>query len=227
MLQKLAQRYWNGCLMLLNMGENSVNCLGTAFLVNEKGWMLTAAHLVVDLDKLAVSAPPSYTGFAPSYSGKVQAIAVKKLRVDQDADLALLAPEQSFEIQLPPDMFGNSEVLEPGTDMLYLGFAFGHMNLPVLSAGQAILGSKIMTRGGARQLVIDNDARFGMVGGPVISAATGQVVGIITGGFNPFKELPDSAQTAGRSLPPGVAPACASVIEAGVRLIQAESEAED
>ncbi len=217
----LAQRYWQGCLMLLRRTEDSVTCLGSAFLAHSEGYMLTVAHLVEGQDNLVVAPPLPFGEFGKSFLEKVNAVPVKMCASANG--VALIKPEEALDFQVPGDFFGDTKNLTPGSRLLYLGYGFGHMNLPILSVGHAILSAKVETGAGSRLLVFDNSALFGMLGGPLVNVASGKLVGIVTGTFNPFKELPKQGP-AGQSLPQTAPAGCAIVIDEGIKLLDQQLE---
>lgn len=217
----LAQNYWQGCLMLLKRTETSVTCLGSAFLAHSAGYMLTSAHLVEGQDDLIVAPPLPFGEFGKSFLEKVNAVPVKMCA--SAAGLALIRSEEALNFRVPDDFFGDTESLTPGSQLLYLGYGFGHMNLPILSVGHAILSAKVETGAGNRILIFDNSTLFGMVGGPLVNVTSGKLVGIVTGTFNPFKELPGQ-KPAGQALPQTAPVGCAVVIDEGIKLLDKQLE---
>jgi S1-C subfamily serine protease len=80
---------------------------------------------------------------------------------------------------------GRGETIPVGAVVGCLGIPFGARGLHTPKLTSSIVCGKSITEEGTKQLHIDANIHDGNSGGPIIEAASGQIVGIITGRFSP------------------------------------------
>ena len=195
MLQDVSQKFAGGCMMLVRKKENSVVFLGTAFLMHEDGYLLTAAHLMEDDPTgLMVVSTSNPDDFMPISLDKVSAMSVSMAAVDKVHNIAVLEIDRNLRIKTPDHLGGTTENLSMGTSLICLGFPFGHDEMHNLVAQSAILSSKVRSKNGTGLLLFDTMVFDGVAGGPLASAADGRVVGVVIGRFSPVEDGGDFAR---------------------------------
>jgi serine protease Do len=186
MLQHVYQRFRGGCMMLFNREGDEMAFLGTAFLVHEAGYLLTAAHLVQQQRELFVEPfTLSAQEFVPLDLETVQPIGVSVAHADHARDIALLKIGEDLDISVPDHILGRAEDVQIGSNLACLGYPFGYHGLHNQVILQAVLASKIISRKGTRLLIFDSMVHNGTCGGPLISLQDGRVIGVVSGRFHP------------------------------------------
>ncbi|WP_300667180.1 serine protease [Desulfoluna sp.] len=195
MLQDVSQKFAGGCMMLVRKKESAVVFLGTAFLMHEDGYLLTAAHLLEeDSEGLMVVPTSNPDDFMPISLDKVSAMSVSVPAVDKIHNVAVLEIDRNLRIKTPDHLGGTTENFSMGTSVLSLGFPFGHDEMHNLVVQSAILSSKVCSRNGNRLLLFDAMVYDGVAGGPLVSGDSGRVVGVVIGRFSPVEDGGDFAR---------------------------------
>src|SRR5690606_11247982 len=88
MLQSVTRKFASGCMMLARRRGDAVEFLGSAFLVDSRGYLLTAAHLVADVNGLVVVPTEPSEDFSPMTAHRVAAMPVSVSASDIDHDVA-------------------------------------------------------------------------------------------------------------------------------------------
>jgi serine protease Do len=188
MYKNTAMKFSSGCFLLVRKKGNSVFFLGTAFLIHEEGYLLTAAHLLENnKDNLMVVKPLEPDGFTQVSFDTVSAIEVEAIEIDSVHNAALLKFRTKFNIETPDHLAGSAESTIIGTSLLCFGFPFGHQDLHNLTAQGTMLSSKILSKDGTNLLLFDSVVHEGMSGGPIVNLDDGRVIGIIIGRFSPIE----------------------------------------
>ena len=195
MLQDVSQKFAGGCMMLVRKKESAVVFLGTAFLMHDDGYLLTAAHLIEeDPEGLMVVPTSNPDDFMPISLDRVSAMSVSVTAVDTVHNAALLEIDRNLRIRTPDHLGGTTENLSMGTSLLSMGFPFGHDEMHNLVAQSAILSSKVRSKNGTRLLLFDAMVYDGVAGGPLVNADDGRVIGVIIGRFSPVEDGGDFAR---------------------------------
>jgi S1-C subfamily serine protease len=140
--------------------------LGSGFVIDKAGYIVTNYHVVADAESIHVS-------FSNSDSMKAQVVGK-----DASTDVALLKVEASSRALKPLEL-GNSEALQVGDQVAAIGNPLGYdrsISAGIVSALQRSLRSP---NGSPIDRVIQTDAllNHGNSGGPLLNAQ-GQVVGV-------------------------------------------------
>ena len=147
--------------------------VGSGVVISEDGVILTNLHVVQGASQIMVT-------FADGLESPAQVVAVQP-----DNDLAVIKA-QKLPDDLQPATLGSSQGLQPGDDVVAVGFPYGIG--PSVSAGVVSgLGRQFAQkdRPPMRGLIqADAAANPGNSGGPLINMA-GEVVGIVTAILNP------------------------------------------
>lgn len=150
---------------------------GTGFIVSSDGWVVTAAHVVIDL---RTGKPDStITVTLPGNRPTPARIVHNPDRASQASDFVLLRVEAKDLSSL--EMGENSEVVA-GQALTVIGFPFSALGAGKNKFCLSILAATApIPIGGARGDVIyfQGPSVKGLSGSPLISLATGKVVGIL------------------------------------------------
>ena len=189
MYSDISQKFSSGSFLLVKKNEDSVVFLGTAFLVHEEGYLLTAAHLLGDgTEELLVAPAKDPDDFSALSLDSVSAMLVEPVKVDRVHNTALLKLVRTFHIEAPDRLLGSIDNVVIGDSILGFGFPFGHQDLHNLAVQGGMVASKAVLGNGTRLLLIDCMIHDGMSGGALVSASDGRAVGILTGRFVPDEE---------------------------------------
>lgn len=198
MLQAVCQKFSGGCMMVFRQTHETVQFLGSAFLVHESGYLLTVAHILPEKGQLMVVPADAIDIFTPINQETVTSIPVQVARRNLKQDIALLKMEQEPELRLPDHFLGTAENITVGSSAMTMGFSFGHQSLHTLMTMNAVISAKVLSRNRSKLLLFDSRAHDGDRGGPLIGVTDGLVVGLINGRFDPreaSKSYTDGSQT--------------------------------
>ena len=154
-------------------GELQDSGVGSGVVISEEGVILTNLHVVQGAKRIQVT-------FADGLQSEAQVIGVQP-----ENDLAIIKA-QRLPDDLQPATLGSSQNLQPGDEVVAVGFPFGigpSVSAGVVSGLHRPYGSEgnTMMRG---LIQADAAANPGNSGGPLINMA-GEVVGIVTAILNP------------------------------------------
>ncbi len=145
--------------------DHKTRSLGSGFVVDEKGYILTNAHVVDKADKIQVK-----LSSGEEYDAKV-------VGEDQKTDLAVIRVEASG--QLTAAKIGDSDSMRQGDWVLAVGSPFG-LEQTVTAGIISATGRKNMTQSPwQRFLQTDAAINQGNSGGPLVNMA-GEVIGVNT-----------------------------------------------
>lgn len=185
MLEQISKRFQGSCMMLVRRNGDEVEFLGSSFLVHSDGYLLTTSRVATGEADLFV-VPPDVEHLYPSLSrDEVTPIPVELVSVDTEHDVALLKMSADLDIQMPANILGNPEDVARGSLLFSLGIPFGYYRLHGVMEVQSILSARLMLSNGTKCLVFDRHVHFGDCGGPLVAAATGQIVGVVGGPVDP------------------------------------------
>lgn len=107
MRRNSSQKFAGGCFLLVRQKEDTVIFLGTAFLIHEEGYLLTAAHLIEeDRKNLMVARPQDPDDFTAISMDNVSALAVTVEGLDPIHNAALLKLTRKRHIETPDHLAG-------------------------------------------------------------------------------------------------------------------------
>jgi serine protease Do len=176
-------------MMLARERGDSVEFLGSAFLVHAQGYLLTAGHLVASADGLVVVASEPNDDFQPMTAERVAALPVSVAARDAERDVALLRIESDVDISVPDDFLGSNAAVRPGASVMALGYSFGHHQVHAAMAFDGVVSAKIQSRNGTALILYGSAFHEGDRGGPLVHVADGHVIGVISGRFEPVELL--------------------------------------
>ena len=137
--------------------------LGSGFIVDKAGYIVTNNHVIADADRITVKLPDD-----SEYDAKL-------IGADRETDLAVIKIEADRD--LPFVSLGNSDATNAGDWVLALGSPFGFEN--TLTAGIISAKGRDVPGGEQFQKFIQTDAAInpGNSGGPLVNMA-GEVIGV-------------------------------------------------
>lgn len=189
MYKNPGQKFLGACFILVRKQEDSVVFLGTAFLVHEKGYILTTSHILEnDFENIMVVKPNDPEDFSPLSLNEVTAADVEVVKTDAYHNVALLKLKKDYLIETPDHLLGNVENLNLATGLINLGFPYGHQDMHVLAIRSSILSAKAKLENGTKLLLFDSMVHDGMCGGPLVSIEDERIVGIVIGRFSPLDD---------------------------------------
>jgi serine protease Do len=185
MLRSVTHKFRSGCMMLARRRGDAVEFVGSAFLVDRHGYLLTAAHLVAANEDLVVVPTDASDDFSPMTAHRVAAMPVSVAARDADRDVALLRIEHEVEIGVPDDFIGSTGAVRQGANVMSLGYSFGHHQVHTVMAFEGVVSAKIRSRNDTALILFSSAFHEGDRGGPLIHVEDGHVVGIVSGRFEP------------------------------------------
>lgn len=221
MLQTAFQKFSGGCMMVMRTDRDVVQFLGTAFLVHNEGYLLTAAHVLPKNDQVMVVPHIDDTGFLPLSLDRVSPLTARVISTDSERDVALIKLEQDLGISLPDHFLGSTDDLLSGSSVMAMGFSFGHQQLHTLIALNGVVSAKVSSQNSSKLILFDRMIHDGDRGGPLVSISDGLVVGILNGRFDPVeasREYTDGSRTVSATTNMSYAVA----IEYGIALMEQE-----
>lgn len=191
MLGTVFQKFSGGCMMIFRRDGETVQFLGTAFLVHEEGYLLSVSHIIPQEGQLIVVPAEPSNEFTSINQETVTSIPVAVVRRDVERDIVLLKMQQEIEMQLPDHFIGTAESTLVGNQVMTLGFSFGHQTLHTLVTSSAVTSGKVLSRNQSKILLFDTMIHDGDRGGPLVGVEDGLVIGIISGRFDPLEAAKD------------------------------------
>jgi len=189
MHRNIAQKFSGSCFLLVRKREDNVLFLGTAFIIHEEGYLLTASHLLEEnYEGIMAVRPSDPDDFSPLSLEMVHAMPLDTVKVDHENNTALLRFSGKMAIETPDHLIGSSDSVMPGSSVLGFGFPFGHRDLHNMAVQSCIIGSKVKLKERTNLFLVDTAIHAGMAGGPLVSGDDGRVVGILVGRFLPHDE---------------------------------------
>lgn len=187
-------------MMLFSRDREEASFLGTAFLVHEKGYLLTAAHLIRRRTELMVEPLDTASEqYVPVRYETVRPMSVVVVSKDAERDLALLRFQDTIDISAPDHILGRASEAPVGTPLACLSYPFGYQGLHNLVLMRATLASKIISPRENRLLLFDAGIQDGSRGAPLVNVQDGRVIGVVCGRFHPSNVTGDGSKESGSS----------------------------
>lgn len=167
---------------------NVENISGSGFIISEKGYVCTCAHVVSGKQgqlRVSVIGKGEYP-HAPS----------QVILVDNERDIAIIKlppppPEKSEEIKFIPVKLGNSLSIEEGKEVAFCGFPFGGGTGGGFTASTtkgivSAIRPKEIDGEIVQHFQLDAMTMEGNSGAPLFDIETGEIIGIINARFDPL-----------------------------------------
>ncbi|MFT4192799.1 MAG: serine protease [Comamonas sp.] len=168
---------------------NSVEMLGTGFLVSHDGVIATTHHVVGSSDaNLVILAPHTndINAFQDLSDTSCRTIPVTIKEIDPIRDLALLKAEIKINGQIPP--LGSFDANNVGDEIGIFGFPHCVEGRRALTYQKAEVGAKVLLETNdikSKHAVINTQSRPGQSGSLVFSPKTNAISGILVGAWVP------------------------------------------
>ena len=167
-------------------GQMNFNIIGTGFVISEKGYICTCAHVI--------SGKQGQLNIGVKENGNYVWAASEIALIDNERDIAIIKlppPPIDRKIEFKTVNFGNSELVEEGHDIAFCGFPFGggtgggftpSTTKGIVSAFRPKkVGDSII-----KHFQLDAMTMEGNSGAPVFNIDNGEVVGVISARFDPL-----------------------------------------
>lgn len=167
----------------------SIQALGTGFLVSSNGLVVTTKHVIGNSDNnLCILFPKvnKLSVYQDTADLSAQPIPAKVTEVDPIRDLAVLQTSLQFSGQLP--LIEGFDSVDVGTLLAIFGYPHVTDGRVVLTYQQATLGAKVLLESQKIKVkhgIINNQARPGQSGSLVINTKTGGIAGVLVGAYAP------------------------------------------
>lgn len=171
------------------VGTNGISMLGTGFIINNNGNVVTTRHVVGDSDKGLVILFPhvsNINAYQDTTDTSCQAINAKIQEIDPIKDLAVLETEAHYDGTLPT--LGSFDNVNVSETIEIFGFPHCVEGRRVLTFQKAEIGSKVLLESNgikSKYAVINTQARPGQSGSLIFSPKLQQIVGLLNGAYAP------------------------------------------
>lgn len=156
-------------LMQNGMFPKEVEGIGSGFIINKEGYILTNYHVVKGAQEVTVTLS----------TGKE--IRAKVVNYDENQDIAMIKLEGKFEVPAVAEL-GNSKDVKPGEDVIAIGTPLSKDFAQTVTKGVvSAVGRSVNTETGKQVNLIQTDTAInpGNSGGPLVNSE-GKVIGINT-----------------------------------------------
>ena len=219
MYRNLYKLHSQGVVMLARQMENSVEFLGTAFLVHKNGYLLTCSHIINPTDSIVALFPPSLNTFNPMTLSQVNFLKLTLVQNNPINDVALLKIISS-DVNVPDIVLGETTSLECGASIATIGYPFGYNGLHLQSITHGIVSAKTITSNGVKLVQFDSMVHEGSSGSPLLDLKTGKIIGVVTNRFNPSGGMKLMAGNKQLGVETNIS--YAAIIEYGIELLNNE-----
>ena len=156
-------------LMQNGMFPKEVEGIGSGFIINKEGYILTNYHVVKGAQEVTVTLS----------TGKE--VKAKVVNYDENQDIAMIKLEGKFEVPAVAEL-GNSKDVKPGEDVIAIGTPLSKDFAQTVTKGVvSAVGRSVNTETGKQVNLIQTDTAInpGNSGGPLVNSE-GKVIGINT-----------------------------------------------
>ncbi|MDQ0148858.1 S1C family serine protease [Eubacterium multiforme] len=156
-------------LMQNGMFPKEVEGIGSGFIINKEGYILTNYHVVKGAQEVTVTLS----------TGKE--VKAKVVNYDENQDIAMIKLEGKFQVPAVAEL-GNSSDVKPGEDVIAIGTPLSKDFAQTVTKGVvSAVGRSVNTETGKQVNLIQTDAAInpGNSGGPLVNSE-GKVIGINT-----------------------------------------------
>lgn len=170
----------------LRPGKMGVSIVGTGFVISEKGYICTCAHVV--------TGKQGQLNIGVKENGKYVWAASGIVLIDYERDIAIIKlppPPPEKKIEFKPIVPGDSKSVEEGQEIAFCGFPFGGTTgggfTPSTTKG--LISAFRPKRVGdieVQHFQLDAMIMEGNSGAPVFDIETGEVLGIVNAKFDPL-----------------------------------------
>lgn len=170
------------------IGPTGVQLLGTAFVLNRRGFFATASHVPgPDDSSLVLTFKPLLTlsDYQDTSNTSVRTVPARIIATDPFHDLTILRADIDAEAQLVVTGADDAPV---GSQIVSFGYPHADHGRMVLTQQNAEVGARVLIESGgikAKHLVLNTQARPGQSGSPIFRITDGRLVGVLIGTYAP------------------------------------------
>jgi len=139
---------------------------GSGFIVDKSGVIVTCLHVIADAATVEIQSPDESTH-----------IATAVIRTDKDWDVALL---KVAPLTQPPLKLASPEAIRVGASVVAIGSPLGYGN----TLSQGIISGLRPHAGKSNMIQLTAAISPGSSGGPILSASTGEILGLAVSSLN-------------------------------------------
>ncbi len=170
---------------------NGVSLLGTGFLINKEGLIVTSSHVINNDDNnlVLVFKKPYYEAVINAYQNtsdkSVQYIAAKIYRVDPIHDLCILKIASPI---ISSVYISSTDTVSIADELCVVGYPHCNDGRMVLTYQETIVGAKVLIESAeilTKHIVLNIQTRPGQSGSPVFNKRDSSLVAIIIGSYVP------------------------------------------
>lgn len=168
---------------------NTVQMLGTGFLISTDGKIVTSRHVVGNDDKnLVILAPHinSFDQYQDTTDNRCNTVPARILEVDPFRDVSILKAEVSFSGIVPE--ISSFDQVSIGENIGIFGYPHCVEGRRVLTFQKAEVGSKILLESGgvkSKYAVINTQTRPGQSGSLIYNLKNNKIIGLLIGAYAP------------------------------------------
>ena len=167
--------------------NGSFEPLGTAFLLNQEGLLVTAAHVPQNNDEglyILYNELDSINNYQDTLDLSTLIIPAKIVKVDPFADICVLKTPLTIKSRLS---VASSDNVSVGDEVIIYGYPHFNRSRVILTQQNTIIGAKVLLGTNLlkkKGLIVNLQSTVGQSGSPVISIRDGKVVGMLVGMYS-------------------------------------------
>ena len=167
--------------------NGSFEPLGTAFLLNQEGLLVTAAHVPQNNDEnlyILCNELDSINNYQDTLDLSTQIIPAKIVKADPFADICVLKTPLTIKSKLS---VASSDNVSVGDEVIIYGYPHFNRSRVILTQQNTIIGAKVLLGTNLlkkKGLIVNLQSTVGQSGSPVISVRDGKVVGMLVGMYS-------------------------------------------
>ncbi len=172
---------------------NGVSLLGTGFIANKMGMIVTSAHvvnnddnnLVLVLKESFASGSNGLNVYQDTADSLVQYVNAKIIRIDPIHDLCILKIDNDVASNI---RISSSDNIQVADEVCIVGYPHCDRGRMVLTYQESTVGAKILIESAAiktKHIVLNMQTRPGQSGSPVFNKVDSSLVAIIIGSYAP------------------------------------------
>ncbi len=172
-------------MMLMKRDVHGLEFVASCFLVKPSGYLLTTASGISSESELVAVTVDTAERYPPMSCQASSPIPVDIVALDRERDTALLRLQPDVRIQMPDDIIGEPDETPRGALLLSVGIPYGREHVHTVVGPASVLAGRTRTETGTNLLLFDHQIHPGDIGGPMVRASDGLVIGIVAGLFHP------------------------------------------
>ena len=167
--------------------NNTVNMLGTGFIINNDGVIVTSRHVVSDDDKnlcVIISNIKNINEYQDISDNKCNMSKAKIIKSDPFRDIRILKADIKYQGNIFD--LGTTDEVDVGEDVLIVGYPHCVSGRRALTFQKAMVGSKVLLECQeikSKHIVVNTQTRPGQSGSLIYSVRHNKLIGMLVGTF--------------------------------------------